>query len=121
MNNDELPTVTVLLQQSEITRLNIELSSSLSCFDGHFPGAPVLPGVVMLHWVTTFARQYLTLPAFVVGQLEVIKFQKVLVPDTQVELVLEYRADKQRLYFSFMQGEQKSASGRLALKWMENV
>ncbi len=63
-------------------------------FAGHFPGRPIVPGVVLLDWVVaaieaTEQRQLLP------GQLSVAKFLGPVSPNT--ELLLHYRmsaADK---------------------------
>ncbi len=56
-------------------------------FEGHFPGHPILPGVVTLGWMMMAAERLLGHP---VGSVELlnVKFQVVILPGTALELTL---------------------------------
>jgi 3-hydroxymyristoyl/3-hydroxydecanoyl-(acyl carrier protein) dehydratase len=56
-------------------------------FQGHFPGHPILPGVVALSWMLAAAERFLgrPLPA---GELLNVKFQIVIEPGALLELTL---------------------------------
>ena len=54
-------------------------------FEGHFPGHPILPGVVALGWLLAGAERFLGRPLGAVELLNV-KFQVVVLPGTTVEL-----------------------------------
>ena len=56
-------------------------------FEGHFPGHPILPGVVALGWMLRAAERLLGRELGVVELLNV-KFQVVILPGTEVELIL---------------------------------
>ncbi len=97
----------LLAQQLEGNRLQLQLyiPSNLYYFDGHFPGRPVLPGVVQTHWAVHYARQqWGDLGQF--GGLEAVKFQQIVAPNQTLTLALEYQADKGKLYFSYTSGHQ---------------
>jgi 3-hydroxymyristoyl/3-hydroxydecanoyl-(acyl carrier protein) dehydratase len=96
---------------------NIELAvpRDLDYFDGHFPGAPVVPGVVLIKWAIALARRSLGI-AGVFGGVEALKFQHALQPGAEVTLELKYVADAGKLHFSFRSGQQRCSSGRVLLR-----
>lgn len=96
--------------------LKLEISSELTHFDGHFPEQPILPGVTQIFWVEHFSRQYLGAMIPQEGffsHLEAVKFQQLIRPEESVELLLEYKSEKQKLYFQYYNAEQQFSSGRL--------
>ena len=62
-----------------------QVPADLPFFEGHFPGHPILPGVVALGWLLTGAERFLGQPLGPVELLNV-KFQAVVLPGTHVEL-----------------------------------
>jgi len=100
--------------EGETPRLLIELRvpSDLFYFDGHFTGAPLLPGVVQVEWALHFARQHLELPAHF-RAMHALKFQQPVLPDRNVRLALEYDALKASLQFRYLSDAGQHASGRI--------
>ena len=92
--------------------LTLYVPKHLTYFDGHFPDTPVLPGVVQLLWVDHFARQLLGLEH---GwkEMEAVKFNRLVLPDTTVTLRLEAREDGRRLQFAYAIDGTTCSSGRL--------
>jgi 3-hydroxyacyl-[acyl-carrier-protein] dehydratase len=88
--------------------------NDLEYFDGHFPGVPVVPGVVQLKWAIEAARRCLAISG-AVTRMEVLKFQRVMGPGAEVQLALEYSAETQKLYFSFDSDQARYSSGRIVL------
>lgn len=56
-------------------------------FEGHFPGHPILPGVVALGWIMAAAERFLGRDLAGVEVLNV-KFQVVILPGAELELTL---------------------------------
>ena len=52
-------------------------------FDGHFPGRPILPGVVQVDWVIAFGRECFDLPPFF-RAIHALKFHRVIPPETPI-------------------------------------
>ena len=108
--------VTVLkLQDSTHAELDVRWPRQLTYFEGHFPGAPVLPGVVQVHWAIQIARQIFDLPDGF-HALHGLKFQHVVVPEDVTRLILKYDAHKASLKFSYSSGaagDKQHSSGRI--------
>ncbi len=112
-----LPELIDQQQDGQTLQLQLYIPSNLYYFDGHFPGRPVLPGVVQTHWAVHYARaQWGELGQF--AALEAVKFQQIVGPNQHLRLALEYQPEKDKLYFSYTSGDVEAprhhASGRVA-------
>ncbi|MDB5857123.1 MAG: hypothetical protein JWQ76_812, partial [Ramlibacter sp.] len=92
--------------------VSLDIVPQLRVFDGHFPGAPVLPGVVQLDWAIQFGRQAFPLPARFL-RAEQLKFSLPVLPPLQLELALEWDDAVRQLKFSFSSQRGLHSSGRL--------
>ncbi|MBB6562205.1 acyl-coenzyme A synthetase/AMP-(fatty) acid ligase [Acidovorax soli] len=84
----------------------------LRVLDGHFPGAPIVPGVAQLHWVVTLGQQAFGIPAAFL-RAEVVKFQQPILPGDRVQVQLQWVPGKGQLQFALTSGRGPHASGRL--------
>lgn len=78
---------------------------------GHFPGFPVVPGVVQLQWVMELA-QNLSGPTITLGSLEVVKFKNLLRPGQTFRLRVELAAGGEILRFRLWDDQTVFSSGR---------
>lgn len=107
------PPLTLLHQTAQQIGLQLDICADIHWFAGHFPDAPVLPGVTQLDWAVHYSRQYFPQLAQVQA-VEVLKFQQMIRPGQQLQLLLEHSAERTTL-FSYSLNGNKVASGRL--KW----
>ncbi len=109
-----LPLVSELERGSEHVLLALEIPADLLYFQGHFPGSPILPGVVQTDWSLTLGRRYFDLPPRFLG-LQALKFQRVITPGMRVLLELQHDAAKSQLSFRLHSEGGQHASGRFLL------
>ena len=84
------------------------------CFDGHFPGRPILPGVAQLFFVRHFARQ--VFPDFPDrADWRRLKFQRLVRPGERVAMTVE-RQGGGSFAFALSVGTERAASGEVVEK-----
>jgi len=92
--------------------LSLTVPEDLLYFDGHFPGSPILPGVVQLDWAIARGRHYFDMPP-VFRDIAMLKFQQVITPGATVELELAWDSAKSSLQFKYLSQAGQHASGRV--------
>jgi 3-hydroxymyristoyl/3-hydroxydecanoyl-(acyl carrier protein) dehydratase len=96
-------------------KLTLKVQASLDYFKGHFPGTPILAGVVQLDWAVNFAYDHLNLLSTTVKQVEVLKFKEMIHPDQIIDLSLIRKSDHKFL-FQYQSEKGVHASGRILLE-----
>jgi 3-hydroxymyristoyl/3-hydroxydecanoyl-(acyl carrier protein) dehydratase len=115
---DDLPAASEIFPQilsfsepeNEI-RLQLEISPELAWFRGHFPGQPVLPGVVQLHWAAMVASRLFgfdTPPQ----HIKRLKFSNVIMPPCEIELML-VRHGSNEVQFTVHSDSGQHSQGRM--------
>ena len=105
------PRILSLTEDESHIRMRLEITSELAWFGGHFPGQPVLPGVVQLHWAVQAAQAcfgFSTVPA----ELKRLKFKSIVVPPRELDLAISQIGDD-AVRFEFSHGETKNSEGSL--------
>lgn len=69
-------------------------------FDGHFPGQPILPGVVQVDWALRLGEQVFG-PLGAFRALEHLKFQATIQPGEPLTLRLAWDAATRELAFEY--------------------
>jgi len=94
---------------------SLKIPTSLAYLEGHFKNMPIVPGIVQLHWAIEFAKSDLDVIGKV-GHGNQIKFARLMKPDDEVELCLEYNLEKSCLSYRYQNGEQIYSSGRIKFR-----
>ncbi|PKH07074.1 hypothetical protein [Moritella sp. Urea-trap-13] len=105
--------------------LTLHIPTDLDYFKGHFDQAPILAGVVQLHWAAELAQQYLDIAPTDVMGIQVLKFQEMILPGHEVVLTLTKKSTE-KVLFSYQStmanGDVKShSSGRLIFAAAESI
>ncbi|MGS0744072.1 ApeI family dehydratase, partial [Glaciimonas sp. GG7] len=92
--------------------LELTVPRALLYFKGHFEAAPILPGVVQVDWAIAYGREYFPLaPHFV--SMHTLKFQRVVMPESVLQLALQHDSQKSSLTFRITSAAGQHASGRI--------
>ncbi|MEY4563079.1 MAG: hypothetical protein RLZZ618_2356 [Pseudomonadota bacterium] len=90
----------------------IDMATDLQAFEGHFPEAPLLPGVVQVDWAVRFARSFFSMPPRL-QRMSQLKFQRPVVPGMRVQLTLQWNDESRVLSFAYSSDGGKHAGGSL--------
>lgn len=107
-----VPQLRLLAREEKRIELEVTVPPDLYYFDGHFPEAPILPGVVQLDWAISYGRQYFDLPLHFQG-VNALKFQHVIQANQPVTLELLHDTQKNSLNFRYYSPQGQHASGRI--------
>jgi 3-hydroxymyristoyl/3-hydroxydecanoyl-(acyl carrier protein) dehydratase len=106
----------VLAEVRSVGRLErtLRVPADLAAFEGHFPGAPLVAGVVQLGWVMDAASS-LTGRAAEASGFEGLRFRDVLAPEQVLRLAVELSDTGDLARFRLDAGERVFAAGRVRL------
>ncbi|MCX5539673.1 AMP-binding protein [Paraburkholderia sp. CNPSo 3076] len=88
----------------------LRVPHALVHFAGHFPGLPILPGVVQVDWAMRFARDWVP-GVRALASIDQLKFTMPVAPGALLKLVLKHDAARRRVAFAWRVGERDCASG----------
>lgn len=108
----EIPVVS-MCGEGASCEFELDISSSLAILEGHFPGLPLLPGVVMIDWAARLAARSFGTETAAFSRLLNVKFQKPVRPGTALTLTLKWSAGKSTVAFSFASAAGCHAQGVL--------
>lgn len=104
--------VEVLAETRSADALHYELRvpPTLVHFAGHFPGLPILPGVVQVHWAMHLATEHV--PAVrTLASIDRLKFMAPVPPGAVLNLTLAHDAARRRVQFAYRLSGRECASG----------
>jgi acyl-CoA synthetase (AMP-forming)/AMP-acid ligase II/3-hydroxymyristoyl/3-hydroxydecanoyl-(acyl carrier protein) dehydratase len=104
--------IEVLAESRSGDTLHYELRvpPALVHFAGHFPGLPILPGVVQVDWAVRLAAE--NLPAVrAVASIDRLKFMAPVSPGAVLKLTLAHDAARRRVQFAYRLDGRECASG----------
>lgn len=93
--------------------LELCIPPDLCWFEGHFPEAAILPGVVQLDWVILFCNRYLAL-TLEAAQTFQVKFRQIFGPGDGIFLHIEQRSNE-TVRFEYRKENEILSSGVLKL------
>lgn len=92
----------------------LEIDPGLEWFRGHFPGRPVLAGIVQVHWAVMLSASCLDIE-LVLTEIRRLKFKNVVVPPAVLELTLQ-RLSETEVSFDYAGAQGRHSEGRLVFR-----
>ena len=108
----ELPVVLNRKVMDNSASMQLEIRPDLKWFAGHFPGHPILPGVVQIAWAVHFSWQNFAYGPDVCS-LEQIKFKRPIGPGRHITLLLVRHSADNAVNFEYCDEQTSFASGML--------
>lgn len=115
-NNEIVREPQLLEERREAHRLErrLRVPRALAFLDGHYPGRPLVAGVVQLRWALDAARALLGAAPLVAG-FEGLRFRDVLAPEQELRLWVELSEARDLLRFQLDAEGVVFAAGRARL------
>ena len=88
----------------------LRVPTALEHFTGHFPGFPILPGIVQLDWAVRLARRHFE---GLEGSYGIDNFKCPAPVFPEAELTLELKRDPGGLHFKFRDQARVYCSGKV--------
>jgi len=99
-------------QSDSRVELSLTIPENLYYFQGHFPQAPILPGVAQLDWVMNYLATYFSTDSEKLVSVDALKFQHIVRPGYRVTLTLE-QVKENKYAFSYFSNHGQHASGKV--------
>jgi 3-hydroxymyristoyl/3-hydroxydecanoyl-(acyl carrier protein) dehydratase len=97
---------------SNRAEFEFRVPQELVYLQGHFPGEPVLPGVVQVHWAIQLASERFGIKTAFTG-MEALKFHRIIEPETVLKLTIEVAEETGKLYFTYASDAGVHSQGRV--------
>jgi acyl-CoA synthetase (AMP-forming)/AMP-acid ligase II len=94
------PEVLAEVRIADTIALNLRVPPQLVHFAGHFPGLPILPGVVQVDWAIRFASAHVP-HVRDVSSVDRLKFLAPVLPGALLRLTLKHDAANARVQFQY--------------------
>jgi 3-hydroxymyristoyl/3-hydroxydecanoyl-(acyl carrier protein) dehydratase len=86
-----------------------------ACFEGHFPGDPIVPGIVLLHWAVTELARWQE-RELEVQALDALKFRRPVKPGETFALRLARASTPHSFSFEMRDASGPISSGRVRVR-----
>lgn len=106
------PDVDNVEHDEESLTLSLTISEDIYYFAGHFPNAPILAGVVQVHWALYYLNEHFSMKISDYKTIDALKFQVVIAPNYQVKLHLK-KLKENKFSFDYSSEHGNHSSGRV--------
>jgi 3-hydroxymyristoyl/3-hydroxydecanoyl-(acyl carrier protein) dehydratase len=107
----DFPRVIAIDDDGGQVTLQLDVTPDLSWFRGHFPGEPVLAGIIQTHWAVQAASALFGLEG-TPQHIKRLKFSNIIVPPRVIELMLT-RHGEHEVQFQIQGKGLQHSQGRL--------
>lgn len=95
-------------------KMNLYFLEESSYFNGHFPGCPILPGVIQTHFVFKYLKDFYGI-APEKYSINKLKFSNLILSKQKVNLTINRHSDYE-FSFSYINSDKISSSGNIRIK-----
>lgn len=101
---------------ADALRADVHVPPGSSWFDGHFPDAPVLPGIAQLGMVFDLIRNDFKVPVRIT-EVSRVRFKQIILPDDRLVVTAEPRPTRPGSYaFRITKGNELVCSGTMVVE-----
>jgi acyl-CoA synthetase (AMP-forming)/AMP-acid ligase II len=97
-------------RRGDTVRYELRVPPTLVHFAGHFPGLPILPGVVQIDWAARLASAHVA-GVRAIASVDRLKFMAPVLPGAILDLTLAHDASRRRVQFNFRHEGRDCSSG----------
>jgi 3-hydroxymyristoyl/3-hydroxydecanoyl-(acyl carrier protein) dehydratase len=97
-------------RSGDTVRYELRVPPTLVHFAGHFPGLPILPGVVQIDWAARLASEHVA-GVRAIASVDRLKFMAPVLPGALLDLTLAHDASRRRVQFNYRQEGRDCSSG----------
>ncbi|WP_426360494.1 acyl-CoA synthetase [Pseudocolwellia sp. HL-MZ19] len=106
------PQINLVEKSEDEVVLSLTIPADLYYFEGHFPEAPILAGVVQVHWAMLYIQEHFNLNIEQHLSVDALKFQVIIAPEYQVKLTLK-KMSETKVSFNYSSEHGAHTSGRV--------